>query len=131
MQWSDIPWGPGDRTLRQFGGLLVLSAAAAAWLREELRGPALVAAMVGTTGLLRPGALRPLYVGWMLAVFPVSWLASRLLLALLFYGLVTPVGLLFRLAGRDALRRRRGREESSYWQPRGEGTDSLRYFRQF
>jgi len=129
MQWSDIR-RPGTRTLRQFGGLLVVGGAAAMIFREEVRAEALIVGLLGAVGLAVPRALAPLYLGWMAAVFPLGWLVSRLVLATLFFGLVTPVGLLLRLAGRDALSRRR-RTSPSYWVPRHEGSDPAQYFRQF
>ena len=131
MQWSDIPWRPGRRTLRQFGGLLVAGGATVMIVRQELRVPALIAGLAGALGLAWPRALGPLYVGWMVAVFPLAWLVSRLALALLFYGLVTPLGLLLRLAGRDALGRRRGWKRSTYWIERRDVNDPDRYLRQY
>ena len=43
----------------------------------------------------------------MIAAFPIGWTVSRLMLAAMFYVIFTPVGLVFRLIGRDALRLRR------------------------
>jgi hypothetical protein len=42
-------------------------------------------------------------------------IASRLLLAALFYAVVTPLGLAMRLAGRDSLGLRRRSDAPSYW----------------
>src|SRR5437764_658224 len=129
MQWSDIR-RPGTGTLRQFAALLVVGGAAAMIFREELRAPALVVGLLGAMGLALPRALGPLYVGWMAAVFPLGWLLSRLVLALLFYSLVTPIGVLLRLTRHDGLRRRR-QGCSSYWVQRHEVADPAPYFRQF
>ena len=62
---------------------------------------------------------------------PIGWVVSHVLMAIAFYGVITPIGLLLRLAGRDLLEQRLDREAKSYWQPRRPVTDRRRYFRQF
>ena len=82
-------------------------------------------------GLVAPQATRLLYVGWMTLLFPVGWVVSHLVLGLVFFGVLTPMGLLMRLVGRDQLRRRRDPETVSFWVPREGPTDPERYFHQF
>jgi Saxitoxin biosynthesis operon protein SxtJ len=66
------------------------------------------------TGLLVPPLARLFHRAWMRLAFVLGYVNSRILLFLMFYGIVTPYGLLSKLFGRDVLdRRRRGRE--SYW----------------
>src|SRR5947209_8661384 len=110
MQWSDIPRNPPARTLRQFAGLWLvcfgLLAAWEGWGRGRPHAALLLAGLaltVGPLGLVKPAWVRPVFVGWMVLVFPVGWLVSRLLLAVVFYGLLTPMGLLLRLLGHDPL----------------------------
>src|SRR5207302_438434 len=74
-----------------------------------------VALLVVVVGLLFPAAVRPVFVSWMVLVYPVGWLTSHLVLACLFYCVFTPVGLFFKLVGRDALHRRFRPEQESYW----------------
>jgi hypothetical protein len=137
MQWSDIPFHAPARTLRQFAVLWLLFfggwAAWQAWGRGRVGlGLALagLAIVVGLGGLVRPLRIRPLFVGWMVLAFPIGWTVSHVVLALVFHGLFTPLGVFFRLAGRDplALRRKNG---TSYWSERPETTDVRRYFRQY
>jgi hypothetical protein len=138
MQWSDISFAPSTRTLRQFAATaLVFLGGLAAWQgwmhqRTELAiALAVLAATVGVLGLVKPAAIRPVYVGCMILTFPIGWIVSRLLLAVVFYGIFTPLGLLFRLLGRDALGIRPQPEAPSYWLPKPAVTDRRRYFRQF
>ena len=42
----------------------------------------------------------------MVLAFPIGWTVSLVLLGLVYYGLFTPIGLVFRLVGRDALQLR-------------------------
>jgi hypothetical protein len=72
-----------------------------------------MAALVGATALLSPATALPFYRAWMGIGFFVGSGVSRAVLVLIFYGVVTPVSLLFRLAGRDALRLKKGGD--SYW----------------
>jgi hypothetical protein len=80
---------------------------------------------------LAPPLRKPLYKGWMHAVFPIGWTVSHVLLALLFYVVVTPVGLLRRAVGSDPMTRRFDREAKSYWVEREPAPPLERYFRQY
>ncbi|MCS7046050.1 MAG: SxtJ family membrane protein [Gemmataceae bacterium] len=138
MSWTTDPdlWQPAPRTLRQFSGLWVAFwACLAAWRasRQGMDGMAWVlagAAPLGIVGLLRPAAMRPVWTAWMILAFPVGWLVSRLVLACLFYGLFTPLGLAFRLFGRDALALRPRPHDNSYWRPKPPPGNAKSYFRQ-
>ena len=116
-----VDWNPSGRKVRQFGLLLalfsVLSAAWWAWRghgdKARIIGPA--GAVLGLLCAALPGALgRPVYMVWMGASFLIGCIVSPILMGLLFYGLFTPLGLLLRLLGRDALRLKRPAAES-YW----------------
>ena len=77
-----------------------------------------------------PGLRRPLYLGWMFAVFPIGWTVSHVILGVLYYLVITPVGLVMRLFGRDSMRLRLDPEAKTYWIERSsEGKSS--YFSQF
>ncbi len=138
MRWSDISFHPPSRTLRQFAGLWILFfGGIAIWqglVRERLVFALVLAglaATVGPLGLAKPGMIRPIYVGWMILVFPVGWALSKLLLALLLYGVFTPIGLFFKAIGRDALARRFRPNSTSYWSAKPAAADERHYFRQF
>jgi Saxitoxin biosynthesis operon protein SxtJ len=138
MRWSDIPFSPSSRVLRQFAGLwLAFFGGIAAW-QGIMRGRiglavalAVLAVVVGGLGLIRPALVRPIFVGWMVLAFPIGWVVSLVLLGLVYYGLFLPIGLAFRIAGRDALRLRPGSGATTYWTPRTAPADVRRYFRQF
>jgi Saxitoxin biosynthesis operon protein SxtJ len=138
MRWSDIPFSPPPRMLRQFAGLwLLFFGGLAAWqgLARGRVGVALglaaLAVVVGGIGLVRPKLIRPIFVGWMVLAFPIGWAVSLLLLGLVYYGLFLPIGLVFRLTGRDALQLRPRPGATTYWAPRTAPADVRRYFRQF
>ena len=137
MQWSDAVSPPSRRHLRQFAGLclVVLPALAAvrAWSgRADGWALALGAAgvLLGGLGLARPQALRWVYTGWMVVVFPIGWTVSRAALALVFYAVITPVAYIFRAMGRDELRLTRSGAAASYWRARPRPASVREYLRQ-
>ena len=90
-----------------------------------------IALVMGLLGLVAPALLRPIYVGWMVLAFPIGWTISLFTLAIMYYGLFTPLALIFRLLGRDPLDRRFEPAAETYWTPKATPTDPRRYFKQF
>jgi hypothetical protein len=81
--------------------------------------------------LAAPRARRHLYIGWMYAVFPIAFTVSHAVLGALYFLVLTPVGLLMRLLGRDPMQRRFDRAATTYWTPHAPAEDTERYFRQY
>jgi hypothetical protein len=141
MTWNDIPRHPSATTLRQFAGLwLLFFGGFGLWHLAHGRPSEgellsfgtvlLLVSVAGLPGLIWPGLLRPVFVGWLMAVFPIGWLMSRALLTALYFGLFTPLAAFFRLRGRDALQLRPITVDS-YWQPKPQPKEVRSYFRQF
>ena len=138
MLWSESSFTPPARTLRQFAGLWFLVFGLLSGIELVPRDrPSLAAVfavlgvVVGLSGLVKPALVRPVYVGAMVVTFPIGWTVSKLVLACLFYGVFTPVGLLFRLIGRDTLGRGYRPTMASYWSLKSMPRDPQRYFRPF
>jgi hypothetical protein len=138
MAVIEIDRNPGPRTLRQFAGLFLIAFGVLGYVVFRRSGTVeiaaaiwFVAALVGTLGLLRPAAIRLVYVGMIYLAFPIGWVVSHVVLALVLYLVLTPIGLVLRLAGRDPLARGFDREAGSYWTPHREADSMERYFRQF
>jgi hypothetical protein len=68
---------------------------------------------------------------WLLLTIPLRWLTEQLLLALFFFGVVTPLGLIFRLLARDVLALRPSGGRQTYWVPRPAPRDWRDYLRAF
>jgi len=111
------------RTEQQFG-LLVGSILAAVGLWWIWRGkfPAAAAVLTFLGGsLLALGATVPRLLvlphkGWMAMAEGMSWVMTRVVLGIVFFLVVTPIGVVKRMTGWDPLRRR-GSPSASYWQP--------------
>lgn len=128
----EINWHPSSRELRVFAALLTAALVVAGWLVPPGGITQAVfiaiAVLVAVIGAARPQWLRPAYLAWMLAGFPIGWLLSHLVLLLVYYLLMTPLGLLRRLMGHDPLARRFDRAATTYWQPRRDDSDPFRQF---
>jgi hypothetical protein len=137
MRWSDVTALPTDRQLREFASTAaVLGAGFAAW--NVYRGSTLLATICGAmslltiiAGLWRPRWLAPFFQMALTVTFPIAWTVSLLLLAVIFFGLLTPLGLALRLFCRDPLDRRLNADQNSYWQSRPPGEQARRYLRQY
>jgi hypothetical protein len=123
MRWTDVSFT--DRTIRQFAALsVVFFLALALWQACALNNRiaalllATIAGVVGPLGWRRPRLLRPIYVAAVAVSFPLGWTISHVMLALLYFALFTPIGMLFRLMKRDSLKRRFRPDVPTYWEER-------------
>ncbi len=66
-------------------------------------------------GTLAPKVLKPVYIAWMSLAVVLGFFMTRVVLTLFFFLVLTPVGLFFRLIGRDALNRKIDRQAKTYW----------------
>ena len=98
-----------NRTLRQFGLMvggvfLVIGLWPFLWRQEAIRDWAVVlGALLSVAGLAMPAILKYPYQGWMRVGHVMGWINTRIILSVLFYGIVTPMGLVMKLAGRDPM----------------------------
>ena len=113
----------GDRDLRKFG-LLVGSVFAVfgviVLLRHKAHYPFFLwpgGALV-LLGVIVPRALKYVYLAWMSVAFVLGFVISHLILVLFFFLVITPIGLLARLFGKDFLSLKLDRQAASYWIPR-------------
>jgi hypothetical protein len=137
MQWTDVTRRPEPRLLRQFAGLWILVFGGLAIWRAWNSGVdawvvaiGIGAAVIGGLGLVRPGAVRYVYTGWLIAAFPIGWTVSQIVLAIVFFLVLTPIAVVMRLTGHDALMRRR-RPRESYWTAKPAPATSADYLRQY
>ncbi|MCK6431211.1 MAG: SxtJ family membrane protein, partial [Burkholderiaceae bacterium] len=74
-----------------------------------------IAAAFAAVAFLLPNALTPLNRAWTRFGLLLHKIVSPIVLGFLFYIVVTPLGLLMRLLGKDPLRLRWDRQSSTYW----------------
>lgn len=108
------------KTLRSFGLLIggvtvVIGLWPLVWRGEGIRVWALVVASAFfLTGLLRPDFLEWPHRGWMALAHALGWINTRILLGILFYGLLAPLGILKRTFAEDPLFRRFDPDAKTY-----------------
>lgn len=137
MAAIEIKWNPSVRELRQFGALYLPAAAllfGASLIRNGSPRVAAViwiaAAIVAVIALVRPKTIQPLFVGSMVAAYPIGWVISHLVLGAIFYGVFTIAGVGMRIFGYDPLHRKRRPADVTYWTPIQQNRDPQSYFRQ-
>lgn len=91
----------------------------------------LAAVALRLTGWFAPTRLAGVYRAAMAVSAPIGMVVSRIALALVYYLVFTPVALVFKLIGRDALARRFDRNAKTYWEPYQPDRGPERYLRQF
>ena len=137
MKWFNFPLKPTPRVLRQFAAAWLVFFLAVAVQQMFLRhrvttaGVLGVIALIGLAGLWQPSAVRWLFVGATVAAFPIGWVMTQVVLAVMFYVVLTPLALVFRWRGRDELQLRPKPEQTSFWITRHPERDVRRYLKQF
>jgi len=125
-----------DTLLRQFaaiclalcGGLalyngLIVGRNVAAWVLGALAAGSVI-------GILWPRMIDPIFRAAMALATPIGWVMSKVLLGAVFYLVLTPIAVVFRLIKRDALARRLNPDAKSHWVEREQQTDPDRYWYQ-
>ena len=138
MAVIEINWHPSDRELRLFAAVQMVVVTVSAWLLHRRFGWDVAAASLLLAssawliaGLIVPQWMRPFFIAWMVAAFPIGWLTSHVVLAIVYFAVITPIGFALRLAGRDTLQRNARPEDTTYWISRPQPPESSRYFRPF
>lgn len=140
VRFSVVSLTADEKTLRQFAAACIVFAGGLGAWKLYHHAPVsgeyafvLVGIMVGAVGLVAPNRIRLVYAGAMLISFPIGWVVSHFMLAVLFGFVLTPIALLLRALRRDRLRIERPQPNAceSYWIAKPELQDSGRYLRQF
>ena len=111
------------RSLRRFGvtvgAVLAAVGGVVMWRAGMDSGTARVLLAVGAVllvgGAVAPRALRVPYLAWMALALALGFVMTRVLLTVVYFGIVTPIGLMLRIAGRDPVNRRPDPSVTSYW----------------
>lgn len=139
MSLVSVNWNPSRKDLNGFRliavGAGVLVAALLYTVKHvDLRWCLAVVAVgagIGLSGFVSLKLTRTIYIGMMAVTLPIGFVVSLVLLGVVYFGLITPLGLIFRLIGRDVMRRRFDPKARTYWIPHQQTTKAERYFQQF
>ena len=130
MALIKVDWNPSAKKVREFGLILLsLSVIAGLWRHWSVLGPA--GAALGVLATALPSSLGLwIYKAWMGVAFVIGSILSPIILGLIYFGLFTPLALIMRLIGRDALRLKRPLTDT-YWTPMNMPDDKTYYERLF
>jgi hypothetical protein len=132
-----INWHPTRREIRYFS-VTMLIAFALANLILVLGGKYRVAGWIFGCGLALsivcyfiPPVGKLVYFVWMAVTYALGRIVSPIITAIIFYLLVTPIGLINRLFGKERLRLKKPKDASTYFVDHTEAQDKESMRRQF
>jgi len=127
----------GKKDIRGFGitiGIIFLIVAGFLFYKENdsFQLFIYIAGSFMSLGFLVPIILKPIYLVWMIFAVILGWFMTRFILSLLFYLVITPIGLVLRIMGKDLLELRKEEVQDSYWNMRdSEKEQNQNYEKQF
>jgi hypothetical protein len=123
--------------LRKFGlsvGIVLGLLGGALWWKGRDSYPyfLVVAAFLVSSGMIFPSVLKPLQKVWMTFAVVMGWIMTRVILTVAFYMVITPVGMILRILGKDFLNRSFEKDASTYWVAKSDEVSSKNtYEKQF
>lgn len=126
MSWINEEYQKLDRSprsLRRFGltvgFVFLLLGCVLLWRHRGAAWPLVsIGAVLVLAAGLAPLALKWVHGPWMIAALALGWIVTRILLTIVFFLVVTPIGLLQRLFGKRAIEVAFEADAASYWEPR-------------
>jgi len=139
MSLIEINYNPDKKELRKFGLIaLVVLGASACVSRFVFLAPAIASLIVAAVGLficaitfLSAKAGRLIYLGMTFAALPIGLVISVLLMAIFYFLILTPIGMFFKITGRDLMHRKFEQDSTTYWSQKKYDDAAERYFHQF
>lgn len=82
-------------------------------------------------GLVLPILLKPIFILFSYIGEVMGWIMTRLILSILFYAVVTPIGLIAKIFGNSFLELRISPPQESYWTDKNADESTKKYENQF
>ena len=82
-------------------------------------------------GLGLPRILKPIYLFWMIVSSILGWVMTRVVLSILFFTMITLIGLISKLFGKQFLDLKWDNSKNSYWNQRQGKPEKSSYENQF
>ena len=98
------------------GIIMVLFGLFFPWLLEVSipRWPWVLGGVLGVWGLVHPTSLRPVYTNWMKFGLLLSKITTPIVMGIVFYGVIFPMGLIMKLVGKDPMQRKLDEAQATY-----------------
>lgn len=139
MSLVEIDWNPKSKQLQSFGKIALVASAVISLLLYLLKGVAIqwvliifaFGFIIFIISMISLKLTKMIYLGMILVTLPIGWVVSFILLSAFYFLLLAPLGLIFRLIGRDPLCRKFDPNAKSYWLSRQPPKGPEQYFHQF
>ena len=137
MSFTQINWHPDKKFIRNFGIIVLIMLPLISYLLQR-QGHISMEWFWGICGggvgiflccLVSYSIGRSIYLAFAILTYPIGLVVSFLLIGLLYYAVITPIGLIFMLLKKDPLSRRFDRSADSYWLERGKPKNINSYYR--
>ena len=142
--FKEVSWNPDVAERRKFARSLVIGFPCiavvlllAGWLKTgawKIQPPLIIGGtglVIGLVLLALPQIARPFYVVWYGLACAIGLVVGNVLLAVVFYILITGVGLAKRAVGKGSISKTFNKQAKTYWKDAKPVTDPQRYYRQF
>lgn len=148
MAVVEIDWNPTPKMLRVFGriGVVVFLLLAAIVLfagkfmfwsvapgavRPVTVSLAGLSVFCGLFAAAAPRVLWPLYIFMTVVFYPVGFVLGYVMMGVVYFLVITPIAVIFKIIGRDAMTREFDPSAETYWIKRRPPASVKRYLRQF
>ena len=139
----DIDWNPDQKKLKQFGWISLVGfgviGLVAGWkfglfAQQKMTVPGVlwgIGILSAILAMVKPTFLKPLYYVLTAISAVIGPIVATVIMALIYYLVFLPLGLVFKMMGRDELHRTVDPDAKTYWAPEPEEQEPKRYFRQY
>ena len=135
--FQHVNWRPDARELRRFAVAMLIGftilGLLSVWRAWGISTASIVLWSVGVVLAIAafiPGLGRVAYLAVYLPTSIIGYVVSNVILALMFFLVITPLGILLRLMGKDVLQQRRQKNTTQWTPVKGVKTEDS-YYRQF
>ena len=123
------------KELRDFGllvgGILILIALFQRHQADLKSVFFIVGALLVIFGIVAPIVLKPVYKIWMTLAVILGYVMTRIILLIMFFGVITPVAFLMRSLGKNTLETTINKRSKSYWKKKQTPDNVESYFNQY
>ena len=135
--FQHVKWRPDTRELRRFAVAMLIGFSLlglfSVWRASGITTGAIILWSIGVVLAIAafvPKLGRVAYLSVYLPTSVIGYVVSHVILTLMFFLLITPLGIILRLMGKDPLQQRRGKHKTAWTSvKRAKNEDS--YYRQF
>ena len=139
MSMIEIDYNPSRKKLRDFGVIAIVASIILSLVLYFFKHLAIqwtliiigAGLFIFVTSLISLKLTRLIYLGLTFLTYPIGFVVSYLVMGIFYFLVITPVGLIFKLIGKDPLHRKFDYETKSYWLKRQSPDKLDRYFHQF